>query len=169
MRMTTGAALAPPPGTLFVVACLQRAGCSVHGSTARATAIKLLVDNWEVRDSTLLALLSELCRDPAAPAVRLATAVGLPSRFVLSRFLTHNLLPTLTDLRRCLRVLEWVHTSETERLPLSVQALRQGVDPAPWYRTVKEVTGQNWSEIKRRPAAAVAIHLRARFQGGSMT
>jgi len=138
-------------------------------SGERMCAARLLADTFDVRDPTILALLWELGAGARTSAARLAATVGLRSRFALSRLLTRNQLPTLTDLRGCLRVLRWLRTWETERVPLSHQALSNGEDPAAWYRTVKRVTGRDWAEIRRIGTKAAAAELRERFVRGSAT
>jgi hypothetical protein len=99
----------------------------------------------------------------------MARRLGLRSRFQLAHRLSRVGVPTLLDLRGILCVVTWVHRWEREGLPLARQALNAGRDPAAWSKTVRRVTGDSWSEIRLRGAAAVAAGLAPRFRGGSQT
>ncbi len=157
-----------PPGPNWGVD-RSMAGSAVPTSAERTSVPRLVTDAFDVRDPTVVALLWELGAGIRTSADHLAAAVGLSNRFALSRLLSRYRLPSLTDLRGCLRVLQWLRTWETDRVPLSHQALKNGEDPAAWYRTVKRVTGQDWSELKGSSTTLVAAALRERFVRGSET
>lgn len=139
--------------------------------TERPSVAKLLADAFDVRDPVVAALISELEIDSAEArrASLLARKLGLRNRFDLAHRLSRSKVPCLSELRASLRVLKWVRAWEAEGAPLSRQALREGQDPAVWYRTVKHVTGRCWSDIRRRGTYTIVADLRQRHFGGSKT
>ncbi len=136
----------------------------------RPSVGEMLADALDVHDPVVLTLIAELETEGATArqANLLALKLGFRNRFDLAHRLRQSKLPCLTELRACLRVLNWVRAWETERVSLARQALRKGHDPAVWYRTVKHVTGRCWSEVRGNGTQHLVWNLRQR-RGGSET
>jgi hypothetical protein len=83
-------------------------------------------------------------------AEELAPLVGARNRFGLARFLKREGLPALHDLAGWMRVLGWLEMAERSGCSLCQLAFRAKKDPAICYRTVKRITGQSWTMLRRR-------------------
>src|SRR5882757_9546349 len=82
-------------------------------------------------------------------STEVARRLGLADRFALTRLLRSGGLLPLNDLARWTKVLTWVRRWEKVRIPLYVQAMDDGKEPASYYRTVVRATGLVWSEARK--------------------
>ena len=94
-----------------------------------------------------------LTEGPIGPADDVAGALGLGSRFRLARLLKREGLPPLHRIAGWVTVNAWVSAAEREGSSLFRLAHRSHRHPSTCYRLVKEVTGLNWAEVRRRGSA----------------
>jgi hypothetical protein len=61
-----------------------------------------------------------------------------------------------------IRILTWVVAWEMEGTPLARAALLAGHDPAVRFRTVRDIVGCTWTELRDRGSAWVMLEMRRR-------
>jgi hypothetical protein len=81
-------------------------------------------------------------------ATKVASAIGLSSRFALARRLRREGLPALHELAAWVRLLGWVTDAEQGTGSLFAIATQSDRDPAECYRTVKRLTGLTWVNLR---------------------
>lgn len=96
-----------------------------------------------------------LAEGPIGSAQSVAKQLGLRSRFQLARMLKREGLPPLHRLAAWATLLSWVLQAERRGVSLSTLAARSRRNPSACYRLVKDLTGQPWSEVRRRGTAWV--------------
>jgi len=81
-------------------------------------------------------------------ATKVATSIGLSSRFALGRMMRGAGLPALHELAAWVRLFGWVTRAEQGTGSLFAIATHSGRSPAVCYRTVKRLTGLTWVELR---------------------
>ena len=100
-------------------------------------------------------------------ADRMAAMLGLGSRHRLARQLAHAGGPPFDELTGWTQVLIWTWAWECGGLTLPQSALAVLREPSACYRTVRRVTGKDWSVIRTLGAAWVTDQLVARLGPGA--
>jgi hypothetical protein len=90
---------------------------------------------------------------------QLAKLLGVSNRYALGRLLRRRGLPPYRELLGWLQVLTWVVEWEERRTSLSVQAFDAERYPGSLYRTVRRVTGAEWSQVQARGSLWVLVQL----------
>ncbi len=110
-----------------------------------------------------------LTEGPIGSARVVAGALGLGSRFRLARLLKREGLPSLHRIAGWVRVEAWVSAAEREGTSLFRLAYRSHRHPSACYRLVKEVTGLNWAEVRRRGSGWVRRQLIRQLKAAAQT
>lgn len=113
----------------------------------------------------VLSLLVHTARDHQG-CDHLAESLGKTSRFGLARLLRRTGLPSYRSLLGWVQVLIWVVDWEDREVSLSTQAFQAGRYPGALYRTVRRVTGLEWTEVQARGSLWVLLELIARCRAG---
>jgi len=95
-----------------------------------------------------------------------AARLRFRDRHHLARALAREGLPPLQELAGWIRVLSWLLHWEQDEIALCRLAIEVGADPAAYYRTVKRLTGENWSAVRRRGVAWLLDRLVDRCRRG---
>jgi hypothetical protein len=85
--------------------------------------------------------------------------LGARNRYALSRWLRRSGLPSYRELLGWLQVLTWVVEWEDRRTSLSAQAFDTERYPSTLYRTVRRVTGTEWSQVQAKGSLWVLLQL----------
>ncbi len=113
----------------------------------------------------LVSLLSEhFHRVPSMQAF--AALAGFRTRHQLGRRLRAEGLPPYEVLLGWARVLDLLLAHQASGTSLRRSAVRQGRDPAVWYRLVERVTGYRWSALRHLGPGWVVLEIRRRSGTG---
>ena len=93
-------------------------------------------------------------------ASQLALLLGLTSRHSLFQAMGSHRLPPIARLRDWARFLYWLVGWERRHTPLVRQAWTDGLDPSVCFRTVRRLTGMNWTRARELGVAHWLGHLR---------
>jgi hypothetical protein len=134
----------------------QESQASNHSvSVCEATVSDLLEILLETRlpyrgktHATMRALLET--RGVVGNADAFAHSVGMRDRHQLAYELHQAGLPALRSLAGWIRVAIWVAEAELKGVSLCCAALCEAQDPGSRYRSVKRVTGLQWSQVRAR-------------------
>lgn len=79
---------------------------------------------------------------------RCAELLGYRNRYQLSRWLGRHGYPPFLELLDWVRVLAWLLEADRGATSLVRQAWADGVEPSVCYRTVRRLTGANWTHTR---------------------
>jgi hypothetical protein len=110
----------------------------------------------------LWTLLARTAPDTVTVA-RCAEQLGYRNRHQFSRWLGRHGYPPFLELLDWSRVLAWLLEVDRSATSLARQAWADGVDPSVCYRTVRRLTGANWTRIRELGLDFWAARFRTRF------
>lgn len=96
-----------------------------------------------------------------------ARSLGLRDRHQLAYRLRQDGLPPLRSVAGWIRLALWVAEAELEGTSLCRAALCESQDPGIRYRTIRRLTGLQWSQVKARGLVWVIEELKRACSPGS--